>query len=1489
MAKRDKIQLRRITKTYPDLFQENYAGASATGSERGWWPNIPALAGAGTIRGRDYLRVGPFLYFTGLFDTVGGTTRNNAACVDLRTNTLTAWDPDLDDEGQTLATDGTYIYIGGLFTDVNSGTTRNRICRVNATTGVVEPTWDPDANDDVDKIIISGSRVFTSGDFTTVNGVTTRNSLAEFSITSDVAQATFDVDANARCRYMDFDADSQIIYLVGNFSTLDGGTARNRAGAWDTDADALTAWDPDLNGTARSVKILNANSIWLGGDFTTVNGGTARQRLSAFNSSGTIITPDFLVDARVRAVCVDDDRTGIYVGGNLGSVLGTARNKICKIDVATSTLDPWDPDANGNIFSCFVFQNTAIMGGQFTTIKSVAQVGTAMIPDPLFDDANSIFINKTTGDDANAGTAAAPKKTLAGAQATTLTLADTSGNGFTLTETGVNKMGSRHTPAKTKHGNFCAGPFSPTQNLNIPAGVGTAINATSHFTFECYLFLRDLSAQQDLWYYQAASGDQVFRINTDGSVMLFVNTISGTSPVGLIKPNEWMHVAFTFDGATKKLFINNELVYSVAQVAVVTTHVAHKLGVNPGLTIPVRGWVDRVRIYDEPETSFPGTSLTNIQAIYNFDTVPAINDKNYIVVQDSETYEERFETLFPDDEDFRGLYADDGQAPKITMPLGYTPGTVGARVTGRAKFSTGAAATFYHVSKGGDDSTGARGNAALPFLTIQGALSDGARLTDDTIQIEDNGIYVEDLILGALNTTIQAADGLVPTLTAASTALGDFHISGSAGGTDLNLYGLNILQPSNSQITVWDNVDGTGNSGFYDCTFVGGAIVTISISNTSTGSFIENCIFDRVRKANGLGAVLGAVGKIEVRNCLFIRLPQPGLGVRGGLTRDDVALIERCSFIDSSDIAIGIIPLVAEKADTVVRDCFFDQGDFSSSVSQAGAILVKPVDGSGLMPDFSAHIQNCHVKNYTGSDGAGVRIILVSNNPLFFSGYLLIEECVFDNCTSGVYSQNTINNFAQDFYLHVLNDLAMNCTIGFNMTWSTGGGLSITHKNCVALNCSSTGFVYGAATEFIDGLIEKGSGTSGISGASTIDNSCVETSYVSSAVQSSSSFLTDPKLVAVGTDIENVALSISSVGLLSGNDNRSLNMGLMQALVVLDADGAVINGITLEGAENFYGGVRIGEALGRGRVNTKVLYCTFEDLGPYGVFTPSSTTVEKNFFTSLNGPAVISGGVNSIIKRNAGATGASGFIIIGSAAISVINNSGHAFASGQVDIGDVPALIQKNNIYSGSGDADYTGSNIQTFGDIGTLSPNAQVDVNSIRQDPLFRDRVGGDLRLQAIAVGFPFDSPALLIGDDGFDMGVFAFVYGSAVDSGVVIDFSSSGYRNPDEVDESFFGAKLAEGEREDGSSYSRAATFKKEWVLIWRERNDMPEAQRQALEDFFTNDNPEIELSQDGGATFNPVTIMKNDGFRYKEVTQTYVDDAIPRPVAQITLREK
>lgn len=1455
----DKIQLRKVTTTFPDIFQEGFTGVSATDSERGWWPDPPITSETGTAQVNAWIRSGPFLYFVGGFDTVGGVTRNNGACMDLRDGTVTDWDPDFDVAPKALATDNINIYVGGAFTTVG-GTAHQFFARVDLKLGTLDEAWDPDPNAAVCDIIIIGTDIYAVGSFTTVNGGTGRVNGAKFTTANDTVLAAFDIDTNvAQVNEISLDSVNSIIYLAGSFTTIDGGTTRNRAAAWDIVGDALiTTFDPDMNSIGNAVEVIDPNNIVYGGTFTTVNGATAALRLAIFNAAGTLQSPDFLINSDVNDLGIDAERENIFVVGSFTSVLSITRNRLAKIVVSDNTLDSWDPDASTVVNSAFVFQNTVYVGGQFTTIGGAAAVAVKAINDVLFDDVNTIWVSKLNGDDANAGTEAAPLKTITKVEETTFDLlTDSSASGFDLIEVGtIPKLTAKHV-AKPAMGNFSAGSFSLTNYLNLPAGFNTAWSGLTDFSTEGFIRVRSpLPAASVIWGYRDGAGggnlSNLF-VTSAGAISFTLDNTVLITAAGLVDPDTDYYLAVSFEsGATngKKILLGTTpeslmVVAETTQTNTIGTVSATRIGITESLSSPFFGYLNCLFFSNIARgTDFPNMDIdANVIAAYEFETDPLNDGFDYIVIDDSEIYSERFEDVFP----FKGLYAAPGELPTFKVERGPKVGTYGARPNGRVKFSTGAVGTFYHVSKVGDDSTGARGDATLPFKTIQAALDDGSRLADDTVQIEDSQTYSEIVNVGALDVTIQAISGETPVIE--FPGLGnttDDLISGTSG-TAIRLYGLFVRGPA-ILFSTGRLVDTDDDLEIFDCTLIGGTLAIDIIAAGTNTVIIENCIFKR-----SIAGIQIISYTVTMKNCTFGDIVAINTG------GNDLT-IDFCDFSADQQNSLLLGSATRDAVSSITNSTFPTRG--VDTIIQGSL--------SSLYQGSTVFIENCKFSSSLTS---------VTNKD-----DLVISSCQsIDSLTHGF----SAGAGASGSQAMVKNCFAAGATLDGFIAAAVSAAKTFCLNNA-SINSGANGFDFddGAGTFDVEGCIEKGSATNSFatSGSVTIDF-CVYDTSVSGGISATNSFNEDPLMISTVTGTENVALSANSKGIMNGNSVDLRNAGLWGYIITIRSPGATVSGFKFISEDNSFGGIFLPSLVGRKTVS----FCTFNTTSQLAIAAGLDSLVKNCLVEDVSGIGIQTLWTNATVKFNAVSKAKSSGIIAGFVNNIIQNNTVSDSEFGQLDFDDSIADFQKNNIYSQSGIEDYTGINEQAFSDIPILSVNASVDSNSTRKDPLHRDRSAADLRLQTIEAGFFFNSPAKAAGDDSNDMGAYPFSYGDGVDTTILVNFSTTDYINPEHVDESFFHVRLVEDDLESVAARSVSIGVKRRWIFRWADVSQMPDAQRNDLLALYQLVDSEIEVSFDGGDTFITVLLMRADDFEFNDIDGLYRDSGLDAPLKRMVLREQ
>ena len=1062
---------------------------------------------------------------------------------------------------------------------------------------------------------------------------------------------------------------------------------------------------------------------------------------------------------------------------------------------------------------------------------------------PTFDDTNSYFVAKT-GSDSNAGTAAAPKLTLGSLFSTSQSFNDTSGNGYHLTQSGTVMTSTFPCFPLPPQGNSYAGTFTDTAYLACPAGLCTAMSSDT-FTIEGWIYLHTLAASSKLFSNTTGTIVEAF-VNSGGDILF---TIAGTtlgSASGLVAAGQWYYAAFVYtSGAAngKKIYLgttpeNAVAVATATQTQAITGLSGARIGRAIGAGSPWGGYLDRLVFSTVARTSFPTLPTdSNIAGMYEMETRPLMQTapKDYIVIADSETYSEGLRANFYNDIlTGYGIYAADGSAPTFKRRRGATPGTYGAGNSARAVLS--ASPNYYINQTTGDDGTGARGNPALPFKTIQAALSDGSITAGDVIQIQDSAAYTEDLSLGTLNLTIQAAAGQTPSLHPATKTSTSVHLTVGASSPTVNLSG--ILFDGQGTAGKLLNTASSPVVNFYDCSLSRYAAMGIINPSLYSCSFSE---FDG-----------GGVKRAENS---YIKLSGESL-TASVLYRSTVRItgINQIGISASGNTAVG------------ASECLFlGEGGFVTLANSGGS------PGFSQTYAYANEFDKCFLVCAANNLGAlSIVRAFVAENYINMSGaqaytYAALSSQVlgvlFASLTNSSFSVGAYNNVvagAGSSYLHHITSSAVFSSASRN-TNNTSINASI-----VGLDAPSTITTVGFASAS-DLLAYQGG---------------VVPTYTPTSVQVASTSSSGP----------NATLHAQDGGIYTGGTGANVDAGACYSLFDVQTRGTVtFNGLILEGSANQEGGI--------GTSNDQpfdVAFCTFNDLGFYGIKAPASASIESCVF-AVNGHGIRTNRQNVTIRQCVAYNCEGAAILFGGANGIIEACSASSCTYGLYEIFGGTYSSLEDIILGQSGAYDYSGDNEVAYSCIGTLDPEreATLDVNSIRLDPLFRDPANGDLRLMAVAAGAEFDSPCLAEGSTGADMGAFAFTYGSCELTWIEVNFETvtpggKNYRNPDKLSREMVPVKLAENDREDAKFDSNAVAYKLQFTCTWAEPNDMPIEQLIELRDMFCSTANEMHACIDGG--WLPARLVRGSGFQYEENSELgYTESDTPTPLRTLTFREE
>ena len=392
---------------------------TATGTVSSWNPNVDGVV-------HDMVISGTTMYIGGEFFDIGASFRQYMGGVSLTTGLATTFDPQPSDYVFSLALSGTTLYVAGefkswyfsgsidrpLFAAIDTTVATSNVLSLNANFEYSRTSF-PYAN----KVLVNGGDIFVGGWFRSMNGVT-RNHLGAIDLSSGQANS-WNPNMNTSGNVYDMAISGDNVYVVGPYSTLNGGTTRNRIAAINATSGLITSWDPNANSTVDQIRIANGYA-YVSGFFTTLGGGAySRNRMAAIDLSTGIPSsfdpnPSYLSGSpEVEWMNISSDGTILYVGGHFTSIGGQSRNQIGALDTSTGLATSWNPIINQGatafikgiypdgsdvyISGIFTYVNGAIRNNLVKVDAATGQVTSSWAPNPndrvnyIFADSNYVY------------------------------------------------------------------------------------------------------------------------------------------------------------------------------------------------------------------------------------------------------------------------------------------------------------------------------------------------------------------------------------------------------------------------------------------------------------------------------------------------------------------------------------------------------------------------------------------------------------------------------------------------------------------------------------------------------------------------------------------------------------------------------------------------------------------------------------------------------------------------------------------------------------------------------------------------------------------------------------------------------------------------------------------------------------------------------------------------------------------------------------------
>jgi Rax2 C-terminal beta propeller domain/Secretion system C-terminal sorting domain len=273
-----------------------------------------------------------------------------------------------------LATDGTYLYVGGVF-----GTVGNVVAHGIAKYDLATKTWSPldsagvgVGNGAVTDILVNNGVVYISGQFTTA-GTTPAADIAEWNPATGWSALGTGLNSNAWS--MLYFGGS--LYVGGSFTTAGGGTV-NHIAKWDSSTSTWSGLGTGTNGTVYLGMVVVSGTLYAGGAFTTA-GGVTVNHIAAWNGttwsalgSGTVGT-----DGQVDGI-VDAGDTALYVTGLFANAGGNPAAHVAKYSIGSNSWSALGGGVNGPAVTAFLDGDSLYVVGVFTTAGIISAQNVAL-------------------------------------------------------------------------------------------------------------------------------------------------------------------------------------------------------------------------------------------------------------------------------------------------------------------------------------------------------------------------------------------------------------------------------------------------------------------------------------------------------------------------------------------------------------------------------------------------------------------------------------------------------------------------------------------------------------------------------------------------------------------------------------------------------------------------------------------------------------------------------------------------------------------------------------------------------------------------------------------------------------------------------------------------------------------------------------------------------------------------------------------------------
>lgn len=329
----------------------------------------PVLSGG--VDGQVYatLVVGSTVYVGGSFShaqTQGGSSvaRTDLAAFNVTTGALVAsWSANANGRVDSLATDGSFLYVGGSFSAIG-GLGQSWLARVSLTTGAADGGFRPKLNGAVLALQASGGSVYAGGQFSFSGGVS-QHFLAKFNATTGAKVTAYTAATDGQVDALALSPDGTRLAVGGAFTTLSG-VARTGMGLVDPATGAVVG--PAFQFTVNPMLSLSWSS-----DGTALFGGSGNSNNVAAHWNPTTGARSWHVTTGGDIQAIDYFNGTVYIGFH-DNYQGDTHTKLLAANSQTGAVDPsFRPTFNQffGVRSISAGPWGLVIGGQFTNVSGV--------------------------------------------------------------------------------------------------------------------------------------------------------------------------------------------------------------------------------------------------------------------------------------------------------------------------------------------------------------------------------------------------------------------------------------------------------------------------------------------------------------------------------------------------------------------------------------------------------------------------------------------------------------------------------------------------------------------------------------------------------------------------------------------------------------------------------------------------------------------------------------------------------------------------------------------------------------------------------------------------------------------------------------------------------------------------------------------------------------------------------------------------------------